>query len=99
MYECSLMSEMLTTHAGGIVFRRSRRSVSYLLVRANKPKDAWVFPKGHIESGEDAEKAALREVHEEAGIVATIVSFIGRLEYDAHYTEMFLMRFRRSVGS
>jgi 8-oxo-dGTP pyrophosphatase MutT (NUDIX family) len=29
----------------------------------------WGFPKGHIESGEDPESAALREVREETGLV------------------------------
>jgi len=32
---------------------------------------AWVFPKGHIDPGEDALSAALREVEEEAGVRAT----------------------------
>ena len=30
----------------------------------------WVFPKGHVESGETPLQAALREVREEAGIEA-----------------------------
>jgi len=32
---------------------------------------SWVFPKGHIDPGEDALEAALREVEEEAGVQAT----------------------------
>ncbi|CAN5698426.1 hypothetical protein BH23DEI1_BH23DEI1_18110 [soil metagenome] len=32
----------------------------------------WVFPKGHIESGESKVEAAVREVEEEAGVVAAI---------------------------
>ena len=31
---------------------------------------SWVFPKGHIDPGETALQAALREVEEEAGVVA-----------------------------
>lgn len=31
----------------------------------------WVFPKGHLEAGEDALQAALREVAEEAGVNAS----------------------------
>ena len=32
---------------------------------------SWVFPKGHIEPGETSLETALREVEEEAGVVAT----------------------------
>ncbi len=37
------------------------------------------FPKGKIEKGETAEQAALREVHEETGLVAEIVAPLGTL--------------------
>lgn len=36
-----------------------------------------VLPKGHIEAGETAAEAAVREVHEETGINATIVGWLG----------------------
>jgi diadenosine hexaphosphate hydrolase (ATP-forming) len=32
----------------------------------------WVFPKGHIELGESKVQAAVREVEEEAGVIAAI---------------------------
>ena len=32
---------------------------------------SWVFPKGHVEPGETFLEAALREVEEEAGVIAT----------------------------
>lgn len=48
--------------AGGLV----RHSAgSYLFIERNGRLD---LPKGHIESGEDPETCALREVHEECGI-------------------------------
>lgn len=34
----------------------------------------WVFPKGHLDPGETELEAALREVEEEAGVVATPLS-------------------------
>lgn len=81
------------THAGGIVFRPSAAGNQYLLVRARGPTAEWVFPKGHIEAGETAERAALREVQEEAGIVARIVVRLPRLEFGADRVEMFVMAF------
>lgn len=41
----------------------------------------WDFPKGHVESGEAVEAAALREVQEETGVVAEILEKVGRSEY------------------
>jgi diadenosine hexaphosphate hydrolase (ATP-forming) len=59
--------------------------------------DHWVFPKGHIKPGETTEEAALREVREEAGVKATILSGIGDSEFtrgDEHIrVKYFVMRY------
>lgn len=52
--------------AGGVVFRVDRGQPLFLLIRDSYQN--WGFPKGHIEEGEVAEQAALREVMEETGI-------------------------------
>lgn len=65
------------THAGGVVFRRSAEGrVEVLLVTAKRRRDQWVFPKGHIERGESPEAAAVREVAEEAGVIADVLETI-----------------------
>lgn len=70
--------------AGGIVVRRDGDRLSVLLVRAKKDPAIWIFPKGHIELGETADAAALREVHEEAGIVGDVVGPVGQpLEFQS----------------
>ena len=54
------------TSAGGVVFRRTDGVPLVLVIR-----DAyrnWGFPKGHLEPGEDAASAAVREVAEETGL-------------------------------
>ncbi len=48
--------------AGVIVIRRDASACRYLLLRAY---NYWDFPKGLVESGEDALRAARREVEEE----------------------------------
>jgi ADP-ribose pyrophosphatase YjhB (NUDIX family) len=41
----------------------------------------WSLPKGHIEAGETAEQAALREVQEETGIAGEIVAELGTIDF------------------
>lgn len=69
------------THAGGVVLRRDGPELRFLLVTARRQPGLWVFPKGHIETGETPEQAAAREVFEEAGVVATIVAPVGATEF------------------
>ena len=52
--------------AGGVVFRHAAGGPLFLLIRDSY--DNWGFPKGHLEAGEIAEAAALREVVEETGL-------------------------------
>ena len=63
--------------AGGIVFRHKRAGISILLVRAKRDPSKWIFPKGHIERGETARKAAVRETREEAGVKGRAIGPIG----------------------
>ena len=62
-------------------------------MRARSNDREWVFPKGHIESGESAEHAAIREVAEEAGVDARIESDVGVLDLPNGRSRMFLMRY------
>ncbi|WP_375484582.1 NUDIX hydrolase [uncultured Jatrophihabitans sp.] len=41
----------------------------------------WSLPKGHIEAGETAEQAAVREVEEETGIAGIIVAELGTIDF------------------
>ncbi len=51
--------------AGGVVFNADG---DVLLIRHQS--GSWVFPKGHIESGEVPLETAVREIEEEAGVTA-----------------------------
>ena len=41
----------------------------------------WSLPKGHIEVGETAEQAAVREVKEETGIIGRVVAPLGTIDF------------------
>jgi ADP-ribose pyrophosphatase YjhB (NUDIX family) len=44
-------------------------------------KLVWSLPKGHLEPGETAEEAAVREVAEETGITGEIIGMLGTINY------------------
>ena len=68
------------TSAGGVVFRVVGGQPLFLLIRDGYGN--WGFPKGHLERGERAETAALREVMEETGLRAlTLVGPISTIEW------------------
>jgi 8-oxo-dGTP pyrophosphatase MutT (NUDIX family) len=71
------------TSAGGVVFRQADGAQGghvFLLIRDSYGN--WGFPKGHLERGERADRAALREVMEEAGLRAvTVVASIDTIEW------------------
>ena len=71
--------------AGGLVVDKS--GTKGLLIGRLDPKDAsherllWSLPKGHIESGETPQQAAVREVQEETGIKPEIVRELGVIDF------------------
>ncbi len=92
--------------AGGIVFRCVDKVVEYLLVTSNSNQNRWIIPAGHIEAGESAPTAALREVEEEAGVQAKIVKDLGRFHYIWNRgqqrilidTHLYLMEYTRTIA-
>ncbi|MDN3514430.1 MAG: NUDIX domain-containing protein [Candidatus Brocadia sp.] len=94
------MTELLYTHAGGIVVRFEDKRPQYLLVRSSTDPSRWIFPKGHIEPGESPEMAALREVREETGIKADIISTLCESNFTKETERVrvlyFVMRYRES---
>lgn len=77
--------------AGGVVVRRMRDRWWIAAIepqisksrRARTPKSARVLalPKGLIDKGESPEQAAVREVREETGVEATLVSKLTDIRY------------------
>ena len=68
--------------AGGVLVRRlAGRWVVAAIRPTGKPDGLWALPKGHIDPGESAEEAALREVVEETGAGGKPVGKLGDVKY------------------
>jgi len=63
---------MAVKKSGGIIIKQENNSIYILLLYRSKEND-WSFPKGHIESTEDVDRAALREIKEETGLDVAII--------------------------
>jgi bis(5'-nucleosidyl)-tetraphosphatase len=66
--------------AGFVLFRQTPDGPVFLLLDYGKH---WDYPKGHLEAGETAWRAAVRELREETGIAH--VDRIGRFQRNMHY--------------
>lgn len=88
--------------SGAIVVRLDGTEPKVLLVTAKRNPENWIFPKGHIEKGETAEAAAVRETREEAGVGGKLIGPAGVLEYGflgaKARVEYFLLEFACEVG-
>jgi ADP-ribose pyrophosphatase YjhB (NUDIX family) len=84
------------TRAGGVVYRMRGSTAEYLLVEVKKDPKQWVLPKSDVEEGESDREAAVRGVHEKAGVWAQITHDLQDASYLANGSvvrvRFFLMR-------
>jgi len=66
--------------AGGLIFDQCNRIL--LLHRATPSLKQWETPGGKVNRGESPEEAAIREIHEELGVVAQVVGDLGAHDVD-----------------
>lgn len=66
--------------AGGLIFDDQRR-VAIIARHSRSGHLEWCLPKGHIEKGETPKQTAVREVHEETGILGEVVDSIATIDY------------------
>ena len=66
--------------AGGLVFDDHGR-VAIIARHSRSGHLEWCLPKGHLEKGETPQQTAVREVHEETGILGEVVDSIATIDY------------------
>lgn len=71
------------TSAGGIVVKpvEGIAGVAVIARRNRAGRLEWCLPKGHLEGEETAEEAAVREIHEETGILGQILTHLATIDY------------------
>lgn len=83
--------------AGGVVLRPSSAGPEVLVI--HRPRyDDWTLPKGKSEPGEDPEETALREVKEEAGVEARVISSICQSRYPVEGGEKLVHWYAMRAG-
>jgi ADP-ribose pyrophosphatase YjhB (NUDIX family) len=69
------------TSAGGLVVDHAAGTAAVIGRLDRRGRLLWSLPKGHIEAGETAEEAAVREVEEETGIIGRVVAPLGTIDF------------------
>ena len=69
------------TSAGGLVVDHVTGAAAVIGRLDRRGRLLWSLPKGHIEAGETAEEAAVREVEEETGIIGRVLAPLGTIDF------------------
>jgi len=78
-----LLRRVEEVSAGGLVVDRSGTVAQAALIARldRRGRLLWSLPKGHLERGESAEDAAVREVEEETGIRGRLLGPLGTIDF------------------
>ena len=68
-------------HSSGGAVIELRDGAPFVAMIATRGRSRWGLPKGAVSPGETSEQAALREVQEETGLDAEVISLLDTIEY------------------
>jgi 8-oxo-dGTP pyrophosphatase MutT (NUDIX family) len=94
------MKAEIIRHPGSVVIIPVTDPGEIILVRQYRPaigRWAWELPAGSLKDGEDPQKAAIRECHEEIGLVPASVERLGTFFPTPGYCDEE-MNFFRAIG-
>lgn len=66
--------------AGGVVFKKDANEFKFLIIKP-AGTERWQLPKGLINNGESSKETAVREIAEEGGVDAEIMTKLGESKY------------------
>jgi diadenosine hexaphosphate hydrolase (ATP-forming) len=77
----SIQEVVRESEAGGVVYRITKHGKLQICLFQDA-RDRWTIPKGHVEDGETAQEAAIREVGEEVGLRdITPICWLGKVNF------------------
>ena len=77
--------------AGGILWYSTPYKSNIVLIHRTRHGDEWCLPKGKSSLDETPEQTAIREVKEETGCLAQIISFVGFSKYKINNKEKHVL--------
>lgn len=84
----------------GVVIRKTENGQTQVLLLLHNDVNIWHLPKGHMEKGESAETAAIREAKEETGCDINLIKPLRQVHYiDTDKNEVFLNMFLAEITS
>jgi 8-oxo-dGTP diphosphatase len=78
------MRRMPEVHAAGAVVHRQGDAGPAFAIIHRPHRDDWSLPKGKLDTGEDFEGAAVREVQEEIGVTGALGEELPPVRYEDH---------------
>jgi len=82
-YHRSYVDPYYHKSCGGVIYRMNGGEAEYLVLCGMCGVE-WSLPKGHMEAGESEREAAIREIFEECGVMATLAE---DFREEMHYPE------------
>lgn len=78
-----VLAKVEETSAGGLVIDLAAPGTPVAIIGRidRRGRLLWSLPKGHLEAGETAEDAAVREVEEETGIRGRVLAPLGTIDF------------------